>query len=232
MPGEGLGAFHKLHIDRDLDFQHVHAISIVGELRHALGHDLRFLLGVFEALFVDALLVSHQLEEERDIVSAALVADALYPGMLDVVDLVAIGGRVVKQDLEGVSAGLFQPLHRPVIQQIGQPAGFGLVIAGLFIGEQQARVFAAGLGSRQAPLGIEQDGAGVLREHLADNDLEFLQLGIRNLRALFLGQSLLQRAALVHSSGGDDAALIRDVLQSGELPRRELHSSSHCMMMK
>ena len=77
-------------------------------------------------------------------------------------------GRVVEQNLDAIGAGFFQAAGGPVVEQIGQAAGAGLVVAGLFIGEQQAGILGAALGGGQSPLGIEQDGAGVRGENFGD----------------------------------------------------------------
>ena len=82
LSAERLGAFDELHVHRHFDLQHVDAVAVFAELAHALGDDLRLLLGVLEALLVGAFFVADELEEERDVVGAALVADALDPGML------------------------------------------------------------------------------------------------------------------------------------------------------
>ncbi len=116
-----------------------------------------FLLGVLEALFVRAFLVSDELQEVRDVIGAALVANALDPGMLDIVDVLRIVRRVVEQDLHAIGARFFQAASGPYVEQIGQAAGTGLVVSGLFIGEQQAGVLGAALRGGQSPLGIEQN---------------------------------------------------------------------------
>ena len=72
-------------------------------------------------------------------------------------------GRVVNEDLDGVGAPIDDALHGNVRQQIGQAAGLGVVVAGFFIGQQQAGVRRARLRGFQAKLGIEQNGA----EHAA-----------------------------------------------------------------
>ena len=59
-------------------------------------------------------------------------------------------------------------------QQIGQAAGLSVVVAAVFVGEQQPGILGARLGGGQAVFGIEQDGAGVRRETLAHGDLELL----------------------------------------------------------
>ena len=90
LSAEGLRAFDELHVHRHFDLQHVDAVAVFAELAHALGDDLRLLLGVLEALFVGAFFVADELEEERNVVGAALVADALDPGVLLVVDVFGI----------------------------------------------------------------------------------------------------------------------------------------------
>ena len=63
-------------------------------------------------------------------------------------------------------------------------------------------------------------------QDLGDQRLEFFHHGVADFAAFFLGERLLQRAALVHGGGGDDAPLVRHPLQSGEFPGRKLHKSS------
>ncbi len=125
-------------------------------------------------------------------------------------------GSVVEQNLEAVGAGFFQAADRPVVEQIAEAAGAGLVVSGLFIGQQQAGILGAALGGGQSPLGIEQDGAGVRGENLGDQRLEFFHHGVADFAAFFLGQRFLQRAALIHGGGGDDAAFVGDFLQTGQ----------------
>ena len=85
-PPNDLRAFDELHVDRHLDLHDVDAVAVLGELGHAAGDDLRLLLRELEALLVGALFIADELEEERDVVGAALVADALDPRVLLVVD--------------------------------------------------------------------------------------------------------------------------------------------------
>ena len=83
------------------------------------------------------------------------------------VDVLGIVGRVVEQNLDAIGARFFQAAGRPEVEQIGQAAGAGLVVSGLFVGEQQAGILGAALGGGQSPLGIEQDGGGVRGENFA-----------------------------------------------------------------
>ena len=168
LSAKALRAFDELHVHRHFDLEHVDAVAVFAELAHALGDDMRFLLGVVETLLVRAFFVADELQEEGDVVGAALVADALDPGVLLVVDVLGIEGRVVEQNLDAVRAGFFQAARRPVVEQIAQAAGTGLVVSGLLIGEQQAGVLGAALGGGQSPLGIEQDGAGMRGENFGD----------------------------------------------------------------
>ncbi len=83
-----------------------------------------FLRAYSTDLFVAALgVVADELEEERDVVGAALVADALDPGVLEVVDLGLLERRVVEQDLDAVGAGFLQAADAPDVEQVGQAAG-------------------------------------------------------------------------------------------------------------
>ena len=91
----------------------------------------RFLLRVFEALFVAAFrIVSDEFQKERNLVCLALRADALDESMFDVVDLRIVEGRVVNQNLHRIGAHiLLEALHGDVRQQIGQTARLRIVVA-------------------------------------------------------------------------------------------------------
>src|SRR5208282_1575127 len=208
LSGIGLGAFDELHVHRHFNLQHVDAVPILAELAHTLGDDLRLFLGVLEAFLVRAFFVADKLQKKRDVVGPALVADALHPGMFLVVDVLGIEGRVVEQNFDAVRAGFFQAAGGPVIEQVAEAAGAGLVVSGLFVGEQQAGVFGAALGGGQAPLGIEQDRTGMWGENFGDQRLEFFHQGIVDFAAFFLGQRFLQGTALVHGGRRDDAAFV------------------------
>ena len=85
---EGLGAFDELHDDGDFDLEDVDAVAGLAELCHGAGDDGGLLLGVGDGFLVAALgVVADELEEEGDVVGEALVADALDPGVLEVVDV-------------------------------------------------------------------------------------------------------------------------------------------------
>ncbi len=99
----------------------------------------------------------------------------------------------------------------------------GRVVAGLLVGQQQAGVLRAPLARGQAPLGIEQDRAGVRRQHFGDERLELLDVVVADVAALFLGERLLQRSALVHGRRGDDAAVVRNGLHAGQLAWCDFH---------
>ncbi len=113
----------------------------------------------------------------------------------------------------------FSRLADQQIEKVGQASGRQLVIAGLLVREQQAGAFGAPLRGRQTPLGIEQDGAGMLGEDFAHEDFEFLQLFVAGVGA----ESFLQRAALVHGSSSDDAAIVRNILHARKFSRSQFH---------
>ena len=102
---------------------------------------------------------------------AALVADALDKGMLLVVDLGLFQRSVVEEDLNAVGSGLLKAADAPVLKQVGEAAGGGGVVAGLFVGEQEARIVAFFRGG-QAVLGVEQDRRGVAGKDAGDKALE------------------------------------------------------------
>src|SRR5580698_3780624 len=64
------------------------------------------------------------------------------------------------------------------------------------------------------------------RQHFGDQSLKFFHHRVRNSRAFFLGERLLQRSTLVHGSGGDYTAFIRYGFHSGQFAGGELHTSS------
>ena len=125
-----------------------------------------FCLRVFEAFFIAALrIVADEFQKERNLVCFGLRANALDEGVLDVVDLRIVEGRVVDQNFHGVGAHvLLEALDGNVRQQIGQTARLRVVVAAVFVGQQQAGVLCARLRCGKAPFRIEQDGAGVRRQ--------------------------------------------------------------------
>ena len=102
-------------------------------------------------------------------------ADALDPGVLDFVDLGRIERRVVEQNLDAIGSRADEAADGPDVEQIGQTAGARVVVAAVFVGEQQAGVLRASARGGQTVFGIEQDGAGVRREDARDGGLEFLE---------------------------------------------------------
>ncbi len=169
---KALGAFDELHLDGDFDLEDVDVVARLAELGHGAGDDGGLLEGVGEGLLVAALgVVADELEEEGDVVGEALVADALDPGVLEVVDGGVLEGRVVEQDLDAVGAGFLEAADAPDVEEVGQAAGGVGVVAGLLVGEQEALAVAV-LGGGEAVLGVEQDGGGVLGEDVGDEGLE------------------------------------------------------------
>ena len=72
----------------------------------------------------------------------AFIADTLDKGVLLIVDLALLERSVVEQNLDAVRPGFFQPAHRPVVEKIGHASRRVRVVAGLFVGQQQALVMA------------------------------------------------------------------------------------------
>ncbi len=96
-------------------------------------------------------------------------------------------------------------------QQVRQAAGLGVVVAALFVGQQQAGVGRRALAAGSPILGIEQDGAGVRRQNFRHRDFELAHHLLGHLvgrNALGAGEGLLQAAALIHGGGGDDTVLV------------------------
>ena len=227
---EGAGAFDVSHLDGDFDLEHVDAVASFAELGHGAGDDLGLLDGVGEGLLVTAVgVVADHLEEEGDVVIHALVAYALDPGMLEFVDLGLLERRVVEQDLDTVGPGFFQTAHAPDVEQVGETTGGSGVVAGLLVGEEQAGAVAMP-GGVEAELGVEQDGRGVAGENLGDEGLELAEVvGVDNTAAL-LGEGLLERPALIHGGGGDNAASVRYGFQACELTWGDLHGGNGLLM--
>src|SRR5947209_3132315 len=169
---------------------------------------MRFLLGVLQALFVGAIFVTNKFEKKWNVIGAALVANALHPGVLLIVDRLGIVGRVVEQNLYAVRASFLQSERRPVVEQIRQTARPSLVIPGFLVRQQQASIFRATLGGWKTPFGIEQNRGGVRRQNFAHQYLELFHHGVVDVRALLFGQRFLQRAALVHCCGGNHTSLV------------------------
>src|ERR1700730_9393267 len=203
LPAETLHALDELHIYGHFDLQHVDAVAVFAELAHALGNDVRLFPGVFQSLLVRALFVADKFQKEWNVIGAALVADALNPGVLFIVHILRVVRRVVEKDLHAVGTRFLQSARGPVIEQVAESSGTGLVISGFFIRQQQSRVLGAAFRGRQSPLRIKQNRAGMRRQNFGDQRLEFFHHGVADFAALFLAEGFLQRAALIHRRGGD-----------------------------
>src|SRR5581483_2654970 len=133
LPRVTLRAFDELHVDRYFNFENINAVAVFAELLHALHYDLRLLSGVVQSLLIGAFFVSNELEKEWDVVGAAFVANAFYPGMLLLIHILRIEGRVVEENFDAISASFFQATGGPKIEQVGQTSRAGFVVSGLFI---------------------------------------------------------------------------------------------------
>ena len=122
LSGIGLRTLDKLHVHGHFNLQHIDAVTIFREFAHALDYDVRFFLGVVETFFVRAFFVSDKLEEKWDVVGPAFVANALYPCVLFVIDVLGIEGRVVEQNLDAVRPSFFQSTGGPMIEQVTEAA--------------------------------------------------------------------------------------------------------------
>ena len=212
----GLAALDEGHFDGDLDLEDVDAVFFLAEFGHGAGDDRGLLFGVRDGFFVAAVgVVADELKEKGDVVGAALVADALDPGVLEVVDGELFEWGVVEEDLDAVGAGFFEAADAPKVEEVGEAAGGGGVVAGFFVGEKEAGGVAM-LGRGQAVLGVEQDGGGVAGEGAGDEGFEdFEVVGVCGGSAS-LGEGLLEGASLVHGGGGDDAVGVGYGLEAGE----------------
>ena len=113
-----------------------------------------------------------------------------------------------------------------VVEEVGEAAGAGLVVAGLLVRQEEAGVLRAALARGQSPLGVEQNRAGVRRQHFRDDRLELFHLAVADGAAAFLGERLLQGSPLIHGSGGNHAARVRNGLHAGQFSRCEHGVSS------
>src|SRR5581483_7484670 len=99
--------------------------------------------------------------------------------------------------------------RRPVIKQITKAAGTSFVVSSFFVSQQQTGILCAALGRGKSPLGVEQNRTGVRGENFGDQRFEFFHHRVGDVAAFFLSQRFLQRAALVHRRGRDNAAFVR-----------------------
>ncbi len=153
---------------------------------------------------------------------AALVADALDPGVLDVVDAGLVEGGVVEQDLDAIGSGFGEAANAPEVEQVGKAAVGGGVVAGLLVGEEEAFAVAM-FGGGEAVLGIEEDGGGVAGEDFGDEGFEDFEVVAVGGGAALLGEGFLQGSALIHGGSGDDVALVGDGLEACKFSGRDLH---------
>ncbi len=93
--------------------------------------------------------------------------------MLGFVDGRGIERRVVEQDFDAIGSGGDDAPDRIMIEQIGQTAGLRIVVAALFVSQQQAGILGADFSGGKAVLGIEQNGAGMRRQDACDGFFEF-----------------------------------------------------------
>src|SRR6185437_11990669 len=155
LPFVDAAAFNELGVYRHFHFQNVDIVLRLRELLHRLQHDLRLVLGVFEALLVAALrIVSDEFKEERDLIELAFRADSLDERVLDIVHVLAIERRVINEDLDRVRTLVDNAFYRFTRKQVGEASGLGIVVAALFIGQQKAGIARAGLGGGEAEFGI------------------------------------------------------------------------------
>ena len=63
------------------------------------------------------------------------------------------------------------------------------------------------------------------RQNFRDQRFEFFHHGVGDFAAFFFGERFLQGAALIHGGGGDDAAFVRDFLESGKFAGGKLHEN-------
>src|SRR6267154_1943572 len=101
--------------------------------------------------------------------------------------------RSLTEDFDAVGSSFLEAANAPDVEEVGQAAGGGGVVAGLLVGQEEALAVAV-LRGGQAVLGVEEDGGGVFGEDGGDQRLEdFKVVGVGGRPAL-LGEGLLERA--------------------------------------
>lgn len=209
LSGEGAAAFDEFGVDGEFDFEDVDAVLGFRELGHAGGDDFGLLFGVFERFFALAGgVVADEFEEEGEVFGGALGADAFDEGVFDFVDFGVFGGGVVDEEFDGVGAPVLDAADGDVVEEVGEAAGAGVVVARGFVGEEEAAMRVAGGGGGQAVFGVEEEGGGVGAEDGGDGGFELLKHGRGGVGAEGFGET----AALVHGGGGDDAGVVGERL--------------------
>src|SRR5579885_52648 len=216
----------EFHVHRDTDFDDVNGIARLAKLLDGASDGVRLDAGEFGSLFVHVVVIADDLEKKGNVSRSALGADAFNPGGFGAVDFRRAEGRVVEQNFDRVRAGLPQPRDRKALQGGGEAAGDQFVVAGSFVGEEQARGGMAGGGSGQADFGVEEDGACIRSELRAHVRFKSGEQSRRNRLWRFAGsggKELAEGAALVERQGGDDAAFAGERREPLLLSRRKLH---------
>jgi hypothetical protein len=137
--------------------------------------------------------------------------------MLDVVHLGIVERSVIDKNFDGIGAPIGNALRRNVGQQVGQASRLCIVVTAGLVREKQAGVFRARFGGGQAPFGIQQNGAGMGRQHLADRDFEFDHhfIGDPFLIDSFSGSKrFLQASALIHGGSSNHTGFIGERLHA------------------
>ena len=114
-------------------------------------------------------------------------------------------------------------------QQIGQAAGLGVVVAALFVGQQQAGVLARAPWRRAGRIRDRAEWrwraasapcvTAILNSVIISSVISFLSTPLRG------GQRFLQAAALIHGGGGDDAGFVGQRLHVLQLTCGQSHLS-------
>src|ERR1700683_523055 len=130
-------AGNESHLDRNLNLQEVNAVAVVAEFLNRSDDNFRLDASVFQTLLMALQIVAEELEDERNVVGAALVSNTLSESAFHVVDFGRIERRVVQEHLDAVGAGFLHTAHRPAIVENRQARGRS-VVTGLLIGKQQA----------------------------------------------------------------------------------------------
>ena len=113
---------------------------------------------------------------------------------------------------------------RPQVEQVGQTARRGRVVAGLLVGQQQARSPSRAACSPAGPTpGSSRIALACLVSTSVTMDLELLEILVADGAAALLGERLLQRAALIHGGGRDHAAIVRHRLHACEFAWCDFH---------
>ena len=158
----------KVHVHGDADFDYVDGVTRFAEFHDGTDDDVRFDPGEVAALFVHVVVVADKFEEKWDVRSETFLADALDPIVFLRINGRSAERRIIKKNFDGVGASVAKFCGGEFFEKTRETARNGLVIAGLFVGKEQACVRGTRGGGGETELGVEKNRAGMGRENAAD----------------------------------------------------------------